>query len=76
MVKKPIITERVNLFEPNDAIAMKFTISGHAYISYGERLIGIATLKKQMNISYQVRTDENTKVEMNKFHKIMEELKK
>ena len=46
------------------------------YISYGERMVGIATLDKEMNISYQVRADENTELEMDKFYRIMEELKK
>lgn len=46
------------------------------YISYGKRLIGVATLNKEMNISYQLIADENTEREMNTFRKIMEELKK
>lgn len=46
------------------------------HISYGKRLIGIATLNQEMNISYQLIADENTEWEMNTFRKIMEELKK
>jgi NRPS condensation-like uncharacterized protein len=46
------------------------------HISYGKRLIGIATLKKEMNISYQLIADKNTEWEMNRFRKIMEDLKK
>ena len=46
------------------------------HISYGNRLIGVATLNKEMNISYQLIKDENTEWEINAFRKIMEELKK
>lgn len=46
------------------------------HISYGKRLIGIATLNKEMNISYQLIADKNTEWEMNRFRKIMENLKK
>jgi Condensation domain. len=46
------------------------------HISYGKRLIGIATLNQEMNLSYQLISDKNTEWEMNRFNKIMEELKK
>lgn len=46
------------------------------HISYGKRLIGVATLNKEMNISYQLIEDNNTELEMNRFRKIMDELKK
>lgn len=46
------------------------------YISYGKRLIGVATLHDKMWITYQIKKDENSSLEEERFNRIMRELKK
>lgn len=44
-------------------------------ISYGKRLIGIATLGNEMNISYHIMQDEQTDKEEKYFYQVMKKLK-
>ena len=44
-------------------------------ISYGKRLIGIATLGDEMNITYHIMQDEQTDKEEKYFYQVMKKLK-
>lgn len=44
-------------------------------ISYGKRLIGIATLGDEMNITYHIMQDEHMEKEEKYFYQVMKKLK-
>lgn len=75
-MKNYIVTERTNLFETNDTIAMKFSIIGKVESQKMKEAFEVAVKANEtLNSKIVLSNNEYTEFEIQRFKKIVKELK-